>query len=155
MMRHSACTAVVVTMAWISGAGAQEHAGHQHGASPALRNAPILVTINPEARVSAKWSGPTPPAAVCGSTVEIPVAVENQGFVTSTLQAHIVGLAPAGVTLRQPPQPLNGHPSEMRAIGITLSEPGPFDVTLEFSIPNEHPDLGGRARVHVLLACRL
>ena len=153
-MRLLSCVVVMAALGFGSSARAQDHAGHVHGASPPLQSAPIVVTINPEARVSAKWWGPAPPAAVCGSPVEIPVAVENQGFVTGALQAHIVGIVPRGVVLRLSRQPLNGRPSEMRTIGLTLTEPGPVDLTLEFSIPNERPDLGGRARVHFLLACR-
>lgn len=153
-MRLLSCAFVVAATAWSASAWAQSHAGHHHGGNTPLQGAPIVVTINPEARVSATWMGPAPPAPVCGSAVEIPVAVVNQAFVTSALQAEIVGLAPAGATLRAQQLPLSGHASDTRAIELTLSERGPSDITIEFSIPNERPDLGGRARVHFLVACR-
>jgi hypothetical protein len=57
---------------------------------PAPRNFPIVVTINPEARVSVALAGPMPQAHP-GTPVDLPVKVVNLGFVTATLEAELVG----------------------------------------------------------------
>lgn len=133
-------------------AGAQEHAGHHHEAPPPA-DAPIIVTINPESRVSVRWIGPTPPFAVCGSPVRLAVAIRNEAFVTAPLWARIVGLNPPGVNVHLDPAPLTGSPTERRDLDVTLERTGSVDLTLEFTIPGESPDLAGRSRVHFLLDC--
>jgi hypothetical protein len=113
---------------------------------------PIKITINPEARVSVTLAGALPPAAACGTAADLVVAIVNQGFVTSRLEAELVG-APAGVTLDFHPEPLKGIPEELRIMHITLTNPGATDLTIAFRAHNEIPDLGGRDHVHFLLRC--
>jgi hypothetical protein len=114
---------------------------------------PINITINPEARVSVVLAGVLPPPAPCGTATDLPVKIVNQGFVTAPLEAELVGDAPADVTLDFHPDPLKGVPDELRTLHITLTKPGPTDLTIAFRAHNEIPDLGGRDRVHFLIHC--
>jgi hypothetical protein len=57
-------------------------------------DAPIAITINPEARVSVALAGALPPPGPCGKPADLAVAITNQGFVTSQLEAAFVGDAP-------------------------------------------------------------
>ena len=114
---------------------------------------PIKITINPEARVSVVLAGALPSPAPCGKAADWPVKIVNQGFVTSQLEAEIVGDVPPGVTFDFHPAPLKGVPEELRVLHLTLTKPGVIDVTLAFRAHNEIPDLGGRDRVHFLLRC--
>jgi cell division septation protein DedD len=130
----------------------QEHRAMEMGVgSP--NDAPIKITINPEARVSVALAGELPPPAPCGIATDLPVRIVNQGFVTAQLEAELVDNAPAGVTLDFHPAPLKGLPEESRALRIVLSQPGPTDLTIAFKAHNEIADLGGRDRVHFLMSC--
>jgi hypothetical protein len=130
----------------------QDHRTMEMGVS-SPSDAPIKITINPEARVSVALAGELPPPARCGIATDLPVKIVNQGFVTAQLEAELVGNAPAGVTLDFHPAPLKGLPEELRALRIVLSQPGPMDLTIAFKAHNEIPDLGGRDRVHFLMSC--
>jgi hypothetical protein len=123
------------------------------GADPAPQNFPIVVTINPEARVSAALAGPMPQAHP-GTPVDLPVKVVNLGFVTATLEAELVGDAVPGAALEFHPEPLKGLPVETRMLRLTLKAPGTVDLTMAFRTHNEIPDLGGRDRIHFLMVCR-
>jgi len=115
---------------------------------------PITLTINPEARVSVVMTGAIPPAVPCGSPLDLPVRVVNQGFVTAPLEVALVGNVPAGVTLHLDAEPLKGVTEEMRVLRVTLKKPGQTDLTVAFRARNELPDIGGRDRVHFLAECR-
>lgn len=141
-----AAAAILPTLAIAGG----EHV-HDTLASP--NDPPIKITINPEARVSVALAGALPPAAACGTAAEFSVKIINQGFVTARLEAALVGDAPDGVTLDFHPDPLKGVPEELRQLRITLTKPGPTDLTIAFHAHNEVPDLGGRDRVHFLMRC--
>lgn len=114
---------------------------------------PIKITINPEARVSVGLAGTLPPPVLCGTTTDLPLRIVNQGFVTASVEASLVGDAPAGVTLYFRPEPLRGVPEELRKLHITLTKPGLTDLTIAFRAHNEIPDLGGRDRIHFLMHC--
>jgi hypothetical protein len=114
---------------------------------------PIRLTINPEARVSVAMAGAVPSPVACGSALEIPVEVVNQGFVTAPLEVALVN-APAGVAVHLDPTPLKGVPAESRMLRVTLTQPGLTDLTVAFRARNEIADLGGRDRVHFLVECR-
>jgi hypothetical protein len=114
---------------------------------------PIKITINPEARVSAALAGALPPSTICGRPVEFRVWIVNQGFVTSRLEARLVGEVPAGTVLDFHPEPLKGVPEEQRTLRLTLTAPGPTDITISFRSQNNAPDLGGRDKVHFLMKC--
>jgi hypothetical protein len=112
---------------------------------------PIVITINPEGRVSAAIAGSLPPPVPYGAPVELAVAVVNQGFSTGRLEARLVGSPAAAATLDFRPEPLKGAPLERRTLRVTLTGGAPTDLTIAFSLRNESPDLGGRDRVHMLL----
>jgi hypothetical protein len=116
-------------------------------------DAPIKITINPEARVSVALAGELPSPAPCGIATDLPVKVVNQGFVTAQLEAELVDNAPTGVTLDFHPAPLKGLPEEMRSLRIVVAQPGPVDLTIAFKAHNEVADLGGRDRSHFLMRC--
>lgn len=117
-------------------------------------DAPIKVTINPEARLSVTLAGAMPPPAACGTAANLLVNIVNRGFVTARLEAQLVGDPPVGVTLNFHPAPLKGVPQEFRELLITLTKPGLIDLTIAFKAHNEIADLGGRDRVHFLMRCR-
>jgi len=129
-----------------------EHVHHKT-TSPAPNEAPITITINPEARVSVVLAGALPTPAPCGMPADLAVKIVNQGFLTSKLEAEFVGDVPAGATLEFHPEPLKGVPEEQRTLRITLARPGPTDVSIAFRSHNNAPDLGGRDRVHFLMSC--
>ena len=114
---------------------------------------PIRIMINPEARVSVSTVEGFAPTSHPGSALELPVKIVNQGFVTETLEAELVGGAPAGVSLEFNPVPLKGVPTEVRTLRITSKKPGTVDLTIAFRAKNEIPDLGDRDRIHFLLRC--
>jgi hypothetical protein len=126
---------------------------HVHDTPASPSDPPIRISINPEARVSVALTGAFPSPAPCGAPVDLTVEILNQGFVTSRLEAAFVGVPPVGATLDFHPKPLNGVPRELRTLRITLTTPGPTDLTIAFKTHNEVPDLGGRDRVHFLLRC--
>jgi len=129
-------------------------ADHVHDSAAAAPNdPPIKITINPEARVSATLAGALPSPTICGRPVEFRVWIVNQGFVTSRLEARLVGEVPEGTQLDFHPEPLKGVPEEQRTLRLTLTAPGPTDITLAFKSQNNAPDLGGRDRVHFLMKC--
>ena len=126
---------------------------HHHMPAAASSDAAIVITINPEARVSVALGGVLPAPGRCGMPAELSVRVDNQGFVTSRLEAAFVGEPPAGATLDFRPEPLTGARRETRAMRITLTKPGLTDLTIAFRARNEAPDLGERDRVHFLMRC--
>jgi hypothetical protein len=120
---------------------------------PALQEAPIQITINPEARVSVALAGSLPRPVPCGTAADFSVKILNQGFITSRLEAEFVGDTPAGVNLDFHPEPLKGVREELRHLRITLTRSGPTDLTIAFKAHNEVPDLGGRDRIHFVIHC--
>jgi hypothetical protein len=133
-------------------ARAQE-APHHHGSHTAP--APIEITISPEARVSAvALPSALPPRPACGTRFALPVKILNQAFVTSHLEARLVGNVPPGVSLDFRPAALTGAAEEIRQLTLVLHDPSPVDITLAFRERNGIPDLGGRDRIHFLLRCR-
>lgn len=119
----------------------------------ATEEAPIQITINPEARVSVALAGALPHPVPCGTPADFSVRILNQGFITSRLEAEIVGDTPEGVSLDFHPAPLKGVREELRNLRITLTRPEPTDLTITFKAHNEVPDLGGRDRVHFVMHC--
>ena len=65
----------------------------------APQEAPIQITINPEARVSVALTGTLPASGSLRSAADFSVKILNQGFITSRLEAEFVGDTPAGVNL--------------------------------------------------------
>ena len=123
----------------------------QNKAAP--QEAPIQITINPEARVSVTLAGTLPHRIPCGTAADFSVKILNQGFITSRLEAEFVGDTPIGVNLDFRPEPLKGLREELRHLRITLTRPEPTDLTIAFKAHNEVPDLGGRDRIHFVMHC--
>jgi hypothetical protein len=123
-------------------------------ATAASDDASILITINPEARVSVKWTGASPAPVLCGTAADLRVRVINQGFVTGTLEAELAGSVPEGVALEFHPEPLHGVAEEYRMLRVTLAKPGLADISVAFRMHHLSADIGGRDRVHFLLRCR-
>jgi hypothetical protein len=119
----------------------------------ALLQAPVEIKINPESRVSVSLAGPWPPPVPCSTAVSIPIEVLNLGYLTAQLEAQLAD-APPGASLQLQSDPLKGTPEETRILKITLTNPGPSDLTISFKAHNGAPDLGGRDRIHVLMRCR-
>jgi len=145
---------VVIAAALVASSAAvhsQNHEQMHHSVSPT--DPPITITINPEARVSVTLAGNLPPPAPCGTPAELLVKIVNQGFLTSRLEAKFIGDVPAGAKLEFHPEPLKGMPEELRALRVTLTSPGPTDLTIAFGSHNNAPDLGGRDRVHFIMRC--
>ena len=130
--------------------------GHDHHhamSNMSMHQAPIEISINPEARVSVALGAPMPGRNTCGQPITLPVRIMNDSFITASLEARLVGNVPSGVTLGFHPAPLSGKSEEQRQITITLAEPGTKDLTISFKAHNDIPDLGGRDRVHFLMKC--
>jgi hypothetical protein len=146
-------TAISVATVLITAASVRAHE-HEHALeSASATDPPITITINPEARVSVALAGALPPPAACGTAVDFHVRIINQGFVTSRLEAELVGDKPEGTRLDFHPEPLKGVPEELRDLRITLIKRGPTDLTLSFRTHNNAPDLGGRDRIHFPMHC--
>jgi hypothetical protein len=147
---------LVVGLALLFGGGRSIASAWQGASAPARApvKAPIVVTINPEARVSVALGRQWPPPARCGAALAVPIAIVNQGFVTARLEAVLVGDTPAGVTMEFHPEALKGVPAETRVMHLTLEKPAPVDLTIAFRAHGNAPDLGGRDRIHFLVRCR-
>jgi hypothetical protein len=140
-------------LAFGTGAALAEDHAHHHGAPPP-GDAPLVVTINPEARVSVVIGAPMPPPPPCGTATELKVKVINHGFVTAPLKAEIVGDGNQSVELHMDSTKLSGEPEDSRVLHLTALGPDLADVTIAFSIDTNIGDLGGRDRAHVLVSCR-
>jgi hypothetical protein len=144
-VRHIVLCAVFITVPAVTFVKAQYKA--------ALQEAPIQITINPEARVSVALAGSLPRPVPCGTAADFSVKILNQGFITSQLEAEFAGDSPAGVSLDFHPEPLKGVREELRHLRITLTRPDPTDLTIAFKAHNEVSDLGGRDRIHFVMHC--
>jgi hypothetical protein len=150
-MMRTACLALTLSMLIAMSRAAGGELIHDH--RQVDMSAPLRITINPEARVSAMLAGELPPPAPCGTAVDLAVSVLNHGFVTAQLEAHWVGDAPPGARLEFRPAPLSGATQELHSLKIYLTHPGPTDLAIAFKARDDVPDLGGRNRVHFLMSC--
>jgi hypothetical protein len=144
--------AIAVTVA-ISGLALAQTQEHPAVRSNAADDAPIKITINPEARVSVARGAALPSSAICGQPLELGVKIVNQGFVTAPLEVRLVDSVPEGVAVEFPAEPLRGSPEEHRVLLLILENPGPLDITIAFRARNDIPDLDGRDRVHFFMQC--
>jgi hypothetical protein len=135
----------------------QDHGAHQNSRSAETSlmsdDAPIKISINPEARLSVSRGGKLPPITACGTPIDLQVRIVNQGFVTVPLEASFVDSVPKDVSLEFTVEPLKGVREEQRLLRVTLNKPGLFDVTISFRAKRDILDLGGRDRVHFLIGC--
>ncbi|CDO34165.1 MULTISPECIES: hypothetical protein [Alphaproteobacteria] len=136
-------------------AGAQDHHQHHNDKSEALgQDAHIVVTINPEARVSAALHQPLPLQPKCGDARDFSVEIINQGFVTAPLRAAIIDGAGDRVALHMDVQKLSGRARDLRRLHLTPLDQRASDVTVAFSLDHNVGDQGKRDRVHILMRCR-
>jgi hypothetical protein len=112
---------------------------------------PVVVTINPEARVSVALSRSLLPAPSSADSVTLQVAVLNDAFITLPLEAVLLDPVHAGVTLEFPRAALTGQPREHRTLTLRMERQGPVDITVGFRLEDERADLGGRDRFHFLV----
>ena len=130
---------------------AQDHEHHHEALPPG--DAQIVITINPEARVSAALAAPLPAPGACGSATELKIKVINQGFITAPLRASIVGDSASQVSLHMDSAKLSGQAEDNRTLHLIPLGLDPVDVTIAFSIDKNIGDLGGRDRVHFIVSC--
>jgi len=140
----------VVLLALVSMAAHAEDHTHHHAAPPS-GDAQIVVTINPEARVSATLGAGLPPPVACGEATELKVKIVNQGGVTAPLHARLTGDGARHAALHMDVTNLSGQSEDLRLLHLIPQGPGSVDVTVAFSIDNNVGDLGGRDRVHFLV----
>jgi hypothetical protein len=143
-MRRS-LLALFATLAWVVTCGADQ-AGSVPAAAPA-----IVVTINPEGRVSVVTRGELPASVAHGVPFAIGMEIINQGYITGRLEASLAGNPPAGTSLGLDDSPLKGAPHETRTLQVTLARAGSADLTIVFKLRSEVPDLGGLDRIHMLV----
>jgi hypothetical protein len=130
-------------------------AQHQH--QMPMETAPggggqIVVTINPEARVSAVMGNALPQPGRCDAPMPLEIKVYNQGGITAPLRARLVN-APHYVAIHMDGPPLSGQPEEVRPLHVVLSRPEAVDITIAFSVAGDNGDLLDRDRVHLLVRC--
>ena len=138
-------------------AAAQDMSGHDMpgmnmGPARDDSGAQIIVTVNPEARVSAVLTSPQPAAAVCGAPVDLSVKVLNQAGITAPLKARLVD-PPAGVAMTLEGAPLSGRPQDRLTLQLVSRRREATDLTIAFSFTGDAGDLADRDRVHLLLRC--
>jgi hypothetical protein len=112
----------------------------------------IQIVIDPEARVNVVAGHSLPPPAKCEQPSKWRVTIVNHGFVTTRLEAELIGNVPPGVVHDWP---LNAVPKAFRALRVTLTKAWPTDLnlTLAFKLRNEVPELSGCDRVSCLMHC--
>jgi len=131
---------------------ADEHA--HHGAPAAPGDAQIVVTVNPEARVSAVLGVALPPPPQCGDAAELKVRIVNQGMIKAPLRARLVGDGARYAAIHMEVVGLSGAAEEDRRLHVIPTQGGPVDLTVAFSFDDKSGDLAGRDRVHFLLNCK-
>jgi hypothetical protein len=116
--------------------------------------APIDVTINPEARVSARRTVAKMPKLVCGLPASLLIRIVNEALVTSALRARLPDAAMSSMVSIQPIQPrLAGASLEYRVLKLSLMHRGDTDITLTFDAGPGTEDLGNRATLSLLTRC--
>jgi hypothetical protein len=121
------------------------------GDAAAQPPASLVVTINPEGRVSVVSKGELPSSTPHGVPLALQMEIVNQGFITGRLEAELAGNVPAGASLGLDQLPLKGTPRERRILLITLPRAGAADLTIIFRLRHEVPDFGGLDRIHMLV----
>jgi len=115
-------------------------------------NAPIAVTINPEARVNVARSGAPIGTLTPGEWHPIAVTVVNDGFVTGPL---VVESEPvSGLQLEVPAHELTGEHRQETVFWVRLDAPTVVDVTLTFRALGALGGLANHSTVDLLLSAR-
>lgn len=122
-------------------------------AGAATSDGVLQITINPEARVSVVRGGRIP-SAICGQPLEIPIVIQNDGFVTAPLGVALVDPAGAFIGVELIGGAPSGAAQQQRMLRLIGIEKRPTDITIAFRLRKDFPDIGGRDRVHFLTWCQ-
>jgi hypothetical protein len=154
-MRRGLTFIAALVLGFGAWAADEDHSHHPDSAAARVTiDAPLLVTINPEARITvSRGGGALPPPSSCGTPTDVAVRVVNQALITARLRAELVGSVPAEVVLEFPTESLKGVPEETRLLRITLANPAPADLTIVFRAENQIPNFGGTDRMHFVMRC--
>lgn len=117
---------------------------------PVETDAPIAVTINPEARVNVARSGAPIGALTPGEWHTISVTVVNDGFVTGPLAVEADPVR--GLDLDLPLHELTGEHRQDTGFRVRLDEPTVVDVTLTFRALGALGGLANHSTVNLLLS---
>lgn len=119
---------------------------------PVDTDAPLAVTINPEARVNVARSGAPIGTLKPGEWHTIAVTVVNDGFVTGPLAIEAQPVS--GVQLDLPDHELTGEHRQDAALRVRLDAPTVVDVTLTFRALGALGGLANHSTVSLLLSAR-
>lgn len=126
---------------------------HQHDRTggccgPVTSVAPLAVTINPEARVSAVRTSTLIAAPTANEWFTLPIEVRNEGYVTGLLS---LSTAPSpDLEVLTPPCLLTGEQSQFAALQLRMREQV-VDVTLTFRAESALGGLANHSTVDFLL----
>lgn len=116
---------------------------------PVATDAPLAVTINPEARVTVARTSAPLGDFVPGHWHTIEVTVVNHGFVTGPLAIEAEPVN--GVELELPTHQLSGAQREDAAFRIRFDAPAVVDVTLTFRALTALGGLATHSTISLLL----
>ena len=119
---------------------------------PVETDAPIAVTINPEARVNVARSGAPIGTLTPGEWHTVAVTIVNDGFVTGPLAVEAEPVR--GLELDLPHHELTGEHRQDAAFRVRLDEPTVVDVTLTFRALGALGGLANHSTVNLLLSSR-
>ena len=119
---------------------------------PVETDAPLAVTINPEARVNVARSGAPIGTLKPGEWHTLAVTVVNDGFVTGPLAIEAEPVS--GLRLELPAHELTGEHRQEAAFRVKLDAPTVVDVTLTFRALGALGGLANHSTVNLLLSAR-
>jgi len=119
---------------------------------PVETDAPLAVTINPEARVNVARSGAPIGTLKPGEWHTLAVTVVNDGFVTGPLAIEAQPVS--GVQLDLPVHELTGEHRQDAALRVWIDAPTVVDVTLTFRALGALGGLANHSTVNLLLSAR-
>lgn len=133
------------------GAGVYRTGSGAESAPPARPVVALVVSINPEARVSVEPTNAALAPQRCDRPIEIGIDVFNDSFTRAPLRA--AALSSAFEILAQPTPALSGEPRERRTMTIHLNRPSPVEVGLAFDVGPGTQDIGWRGATALLVHC--
>jgi hypothetical protein len=119
---------------------------------PVETDAPIAVTINPEARVNVARGNAPIGLLTPGEWHTLSVTIVNDGFVTGPLAVEAGPVR--GLELDLPLHELTGEHRQEAAFRVRLDEPTVVDLTLTFSALGALGGLANHSTVNLLLSSR-
>jgi hypothetical protein len=119
---------------------------------PVETDAPIAVTINPEARVNVARSGAPIGTLNPGEWHTLAVTVVNDGFVTGPLTVEAEPVS--GLQVELPTDELTGAHRQDTAFRVRLDTPTVVDVTLTFRALGALGGLANHSTINLLLSAR-